>query len=82
MTVSDSWVLLRSQGQYDIELQNVNDIKNQDAIIIAVCHREYINFLKKYRWQTILRPNGVVIDVKSIFNENYFSKLNFKYWAL
>ena len=82
LTVSDSWVLPdEAKSKYDIELQKIEDIKNQDAIIIAVCHREYINFSER-RWQRILRPNGVVIDIKSIFNENYFSKLNFKYWAL
>ena len=82
LTVSDSWVLPdEAKSKYDIELQKIEDIKNQDAIIIAVCHREYIHFSER-RWQRILRPNGVVIDIKSIFNENYFSKLNFKYWAL
>ena len=54
---------------------------SSDAVVIAVSHSEYINFSED-KWQRILRPKGVLIDIKSIFNENYFSKLNFKYWAL
>ena len=80
--VSDPYVLpVEAKDQFDIELQNIKEIKNQDAVVIAVSHSEYINFSEN-NWQRILRPKGVVIDVKSIFNESYFSKLNFKYWAL
>ena len=82
LTVSDSWVLPdEAKSKYDIELQKIEDVKNQDAVVIAVSHREYINFSEN-RWQRILKPKGVVIDIKSIFNKNYFSKLNFRYWAL
>ena len=70
-----------AKDQFDIELQDINEIKKQDAVIIAVSHSEYINFSED-KWRKILRPRGVVIDVKSIFNKNFFTKLNFKYWAL
>ena len=82
LKVSDPYVLPKeAKDQFDIELQNLEEIKNQDAVVIAVSHSDYINFPQD-KWQRILRPKGVVIDVKSIFNENYFSKLNFNYWAL
>ena len=82
LKVSDPCVLPKeAKAQFGIELQNINEIKNQDAVVIAVSHSEYINFPED-KWQRILRPKGVLIDIKSIFNENYFSKLNFKYWAL
>ena len=82
LKVSDSYVLPKeAKDQFDIELQDINEIKKQDAVIIAVSHSEYINFSED-KWRKILRPRGVVIDVKSIFNKNFFTKLNFKYWAL
>ena len=30
----------------------------------------------------MLRPGGIVIDVKSIFDKDYFSKINLRYWSL
>ena len=82
LTVSDSWVIPEeAKSQYGIELQKIEEIKKQDAIILAVAHKEYLN-LSSNQWERILRPQGLVIDVKSIFNKNYFSKMKFKYWSL
>tara|TARA_B100000029_G_scaffold454034_1_gene480243 strand:- start:1725 stop:3020 length:1296 start_codon:yes stop_codon:yes gene_type:complete len=82
LTVSDSWVMQEeAKIQYGIELQKIEDIKEQDAIIIAVAHKEYLH-LSSNQWERILRPQGLVIDVKSMFNKNYFSKMKFKYWSL
>jgi len=82
LTVSDSWVIPEeAKSQYGIELQKIEEIKKQDAIILAVAHKKYLN-LSSNQWERILRPQGLVIDVKSIFNKNYFSKMKFKYWSL
>jgi len=82
ITVSDSWVMPEeAKGQYGIELQKIEEIKKQDAIILAVAHKEYLN-LSSNQWERILRPQGLVIDVKSIFNKDYFSKMKLRYWSL
>ena len=82
LTVSDSWVLPdEAKSKYDIELQKIEDIKNQDAIIIAVAHEDYLNFLSS-QWEKLLRPQGLVVDVKSIFNKDYFQSMKLNYWSL
>tara|TARA_B100001250_G_C19793418_1_gene787617 strand:- start:400 stop:1692 length:1293 start_codon:yes stop_codon:yes gene_type:complete len=82
LTVSDPCVIKKeAKDQFGIELQSINDIKNQDAVILAVSHDEYFNISLDY-WEKLLRPQGVIIDVKSMFHKSYFSKMNFGYWSL
>lgn len=40
--------------------------KNYDAIIIAVAHKEYLQLNEGF-FQTLLSPNGILMDVKGIF---------------
>lgn len=68
-------------NQYDIKILSINQIKKMDAIIIAVSHDEYLNF-NSNDWSKMLRSNGVVIDVKGIYDANYFSKTKITYWRL
>ena len=82
LKVLDPCVLPKeAKDKYDIELQNINEIKNQDAIILAVSHNDYMN-LSLTDWEEMLNPEGVVIDVKSIFGKKYFSETKLKYWSL
>ena len=82
ITVSDPHVMIDdAKTQYNINLKSINEIKNQDAIIIAVSHDEYLNIKPKY-WKRLLNNHGVVIDVKSIYKSSFFEKLNYKYWSL
>ena len=62
-----------AETQYNIKLQNIDDIKNQDAVIIAVAHKEYINLPLEF-WGKALNYEGIIIDVKSIFEKDFFQK--------
>ena len=64
-----------------IDLVSIENIVEQDAIIIAVGHREYCR-LKIVDWEKMLTPNGVIIDVKSIYNSKIFHNTSFSYWSL
>ena len=82
INVSDSYVIPQEAlKEYDIKLKKLRDLKEQDAIIIAVSHKEYTNISLNH-WSQMLRPEGVIIDVKSIYKKNHFSKMKFRYWAL
>ena len=53
LKVSDPCVIpAEAEKQYNIKLENIDDIKEQDAVIIAVAHKEYFKlsfkFWKKY----------------------------------
>ncbi|MBI87358.1 MAG: UDP-N-acetyl-D-galactosamine dehydrogenase, partial [Candidatus Marinimicrobia bacterium] len=66
---------------YGIELQKIDNITNQDAIIIAVAHDSYKNLSLEF-WGKILNENGLIIDIKSIYKDNNLILNRFKYWSL
>ena len=74
---------VEAKKEYGIELENLKDIKNMDAIIIAVGHKEYrdmdIKDLHKYYNEVYSKP--LLIDVKSIFNKVEAEK-EYDYWRL
>jgi len=82
LNISDNIVQQEeAKNRYGITLKKINSIKNQDAVIIAVSHRQYINLSSK-DWKRMLKPKGVVIDVKSIYKNEFFSKMGFVHWSL
>tara|TARA_B100000212_G_scaffold334828_1_gene306039 strand:+ start:34 stop:1341 length:1308 start_codon:yes stop_codon:yes gene_type:complete len=82
VVVSDSQAIRKeAKDQLGIDLISPDKIRNQDAIIIAVCHAEYFHF-KKEDWNRMLKDNGVIIDVKSIYSKIDFNKTKFSYWSL
>ena len=74
---------LEAKKEYGIELEEPKNIKNMDAIIIAVGHKEYrdmdIKDLHKYYNGVYSKP--LLIDVKSIFNKEEAEK-EYDYWRL
>ena len=65
----------------NISLEPINVIRDCDAIIIAVAHKEYLN-IKIDDWNKILKKSGLIIDIKSIYSTNYFKKTGYSYWRL
>ena len=78
--VSDYWAHKKDIRE-GIQLIDLKDLREQDALVIAVNHSTYSKFqlsdIKK-----ILKKGGVVIDVKSIFDKNYFKGSEFTHWRL
>ena len=82
LNVSDIYAIKEeAKRKYDIDTVPLRKIKKQDAVILAVAHKEYTKFTKK-DWMDILKPGGVIIDVKSIYSRDIFEKLQISYWSL
>lgn len=69
-------------AEYGIHLQQWDDLKNVDGVIVAVAHRAYAEM----NLQELLKPlrdqrAGVVIDVKSLLDRTKLSS-SLKYWRL
>ena len=69
-------------AEYGIHLQQWNDLKNVDGLIVAVAHRAYAEM----SLQELLKPlrnqqEGVLIDVKSLLDRTKISP-SLKYWSL
>ena len=80
--VSDSYAQKNeAKALFNIELKRLNKIKNQDALIIAVGHSEYFEF-NSLDWERLLKPNGIIIDVKSLYAKDSHLTENYNYWSL
>ncbi len=67
---------------YGIELQDMENLKDMDAVILAVMHRQY----KKMGLAQISRicraDSPLLIDIKSAFSPARAKELNIQYWRL
>ncbi len=82
INVSDNWAVKSEvKEELKIDLLDLNLIKGQDAIIIAVGHKEYLQFTEE-DWLRMLKPGGVIVDVKSILERKQLDLNSFRYWSL
>lgn len=67
---------------YGIEFVDVGRIRNMDAVILAVAHREFIEFTPEQ--MNALFGNGmkVLLDIKGIVDRNSFQNSGYCYWRL
>lgn len=70
-------------SQYNISLTDLNNIKNVDAIILAVAH-DYYKTLSLNFFKNLTNPNNtpVLIDVKGILDKSKALNSEFIYWRL
>lgn len=73
------------QDEYKLNLTELSDIKDMDAVILAVGHKEFLEmpseeFNKLYK--TGENEHKVLIDVKSILDKDKFIEAGYKYWRL
>lgn len=73
-----------AKKEYDVRLEKIEDIKEIDAIILAVSHKEYKNLdLKELRkmYKTDIK-SPVLIDVKGILNKQEAKELGYNFWRM
>lgn len=72
-----------AKKEYGVVLEDIESIKNMDAIVVAVGHKEYremkLETLKNYFNPIYAQP--VLIDVKSLFDKKLAEK-EYDYWRL
>ena len=82
INVSDDWAdKIETEEKLGLSLEKLSSIKNQDALIIAVGHSNYKK-LTVANWKKMLKPSGIIIDVKSVLNKHIVGQLNIPYWRL
>ncbi len=70
---------------YGIEFEDINNLKDVDAVIIAVAHNEFRKMTISDIDSFFSKPDNsqkVIIDVKGIFNRKQIEGENYKYWRL
>jgi UDP-N-acetyl-D-galactosamine dehydrogenase len=67
---------------YGVDLEPLNKIKDLDAVILAVMHREYKEQGLEGIAGRCVDSNALVIDVKGCFSPDEAQKLGVTYWQL
>lgn len=70
--------------EYEVELKDLSEIKEIDAIVLAVAHEEYksldLKELKSLYKSDINDP--ILVDVKGILNKEEVKRLGYKFWRM
>ena len=65
-----------------MEFHEFGRLKNVDAIIIAVAHKEYFSLLKEEIDKHYAPGRKVLIDIKGLLNKEEYSGYEYYYWRL
>src|SRR5699024_3562162 len=68
-------------NEYDIQLVSEEELKELNAIILAVPHREFDDYSIDY-FDTLYEKEKVMIDVKGRFDQKQFEDKGYFYWSL
>lgn len=71
----------RVKEEYGLTLANWDKIKDIDAIILAVAHKEYLAFGANV-FKKKLNNRGLIMDVKSLLKPEDFQNSGITYWRL
>lgn len=74
-----------AKHEYGITFDSLNNIKNMDAVVIAVAHYEFLNLTQddfESMFKEVPNENKVIIDIKGILNRNEFESEGYNYWRL
>lgn len=67
---------------YDVIFTDIKDIRNMDAVILAVAHREFKNLNMDAVGQLFGEGTKVLLDIKGMFNKSEYEKAGYSYWRL
>lgn len=68
---------------YGIKFVDISDVRDVDAIVIAVTHNEFKQFTVE-EMDSFFADNSkkVLLDIKGLYNRNDFEKADYLYWRL
>lgn len=69
---------------YNIELKGLCALENLDALMIAVCHMQFMNLKKEEiaSYFNIKNKSKILADVKGIYNKKDYESDGWDYWRL
>lgn len=70
--------------EYGIEFESLTELKDMDAVIIAVAHEEFYKLPKNQvdLWFHKFNKHKVLLDLKGILNKKDYSSDDYIYWKL
>lgn len=74
-----------AKHEYGIVFDSVEDIKNMDAIVVAVGHDKFLEYSQedfKKMFKEGTNENKVLLDIKGILDRKEYESAGYKYWRL
>lgn len=74
-----------AKHEYGIVFDSVEDIKNMDAIVVAVGHDQFLNLSQddfNRMFKKSSNNNKVLLDIKGILDRKEYEIAGYKYWRL
>lgn len=86
-TIVDPWASVEdAQAEYGVSLTDLADVKDADAILLAVGHDEFkaLSFeeITALFNQDLANDKRIILDVKSILNKKAFTDAGYSFWRL
>ncbi|MFA1822240.1 nucleotide sugar dehydrogenase [Virgibacillus oceani] len=67
--------------QYNIGLVSNEELKNLNAVVVAVPHKEFTNYKPDF-FDSLYSNKRVLVDIKGILNSKEFETKGYYYWSL
>lgn len=67
---------------YGVEFSDICEVKNMDAVILAVAHTEFSNFTMEQVDGFFRNGKKVLLDIKGLFNRKTYEEAGYSYWRL
>lgn len=71
-----------AEALYGVELLNMNDVKNMDAVVVAVAHDGFSKLSSNDFDEFYCEGAKVLIDVKGVLCRSEFERKGYLYWRL
>ena len=74
-----------AEHEYGIHLDSMNEVNGMDAVIIAVGHKEFLEYSIEdinRLYKTDLPNKKVLFDIKSIYDKSEYEEAGYIYWRL
>lgn len=71
-----------AKHEYDMDFVPMDSIKDMDAVILAVAHKEFMELSTSEMDKFFGSDKKVLLDIKGLLNRNTFETENYVYWRL
>lgn len=70
--------------EYGIIFDSMEDVKDMDAVILAVAHKEFMDLSHEEisNWFNSMNKKKVLLDIKGVLNRKDYETGQYKYWRL
>ena len=67
---------------YGIKLTPVDEIRDMDAVVLAVAHEAYKSYTMEDMDKLLNADKKILFDVKGLFDRKAYEKAGYSYWRL